>query len=70
MTPFHAGFIRELRTSTALQLSAASLVSENVRHVRKMAVEYVEVAADPALRRDIDGAILLSTLIPKLEARN
>jgi hypothetical protein len=60
VSPHHQGFVRELRTGTALLLSASWLVSENARRVREMAGEYVRVAEDPSLRRDISGAILLS----------
>lgn len=35
MSPFHTGFVRELHSTTALQCSAAWLVSENVRAIRE-----------------------------------
>jgi hypothetical protein len=46
MSPLHQGFVRELRTGTALLLSASWLVSENVRAARIAALEHRYILTD------------------------
>jgi hypothetical protein len=70
MSPFHTGFVRELHTTTALQCSAAWLVSENILALRMAEFGHVERAPSPALQQEIDGAILLSEVKPIIERMN
>lgn len=71
LTPFHQGFIRELRTTTALQCSAAWLVSENVRAIRQARDEYVYVLpTHPSMQKQIDEMILLSGVKASIERMN
>jgi hypothetical protein len=69
MSPFHTGFVRELRTTTALQCSAAWLVSENVRFIREQQQEarYV-VALSPSVDKMITDEIALSGVRSKLNS--
>lgn len=70
MSPHHQGYVRELRTTTALRLSAAWLASDNIRRVREARGEQVNVVTDVHLRDEITGAIILSGIRPAIAARN
>jgi hypothetical protein len=71
MSPFHAGFVRQLRTTTALTCSASWLVSENVRHIRdQQRARYhipVSPSVDKMIRDEIAIAGVRSGLQPRLQ---
>lgn len=71
MSPFHRGFVRELRTTTALLSSAGFLVSENIREVREMEMGHrVDRAPSATLKQEISNAILLSEVKANIERMN
>jgi hypothetical protein len=70
MSPYHQGFMRELRSTTALQLSASWLASENIRQMREKNGEAYLATKSISLQQEIEGAILLSEVKPIMERMN
>ena len=70
MSPYHLGMVRELRTTTALRLSASWLASENIRQMRAARGEPYQMVKSVTLQQEIDGAILLSEVKPVIERMN
>jgi hypothetical protein len=70
MSPFHRGFVLQLNTTTALQLSASWLASENIRLMREKNGEFYIKTKSVSLQQEIEGAILLSEVKPTMERMN
>jgi hypothetical protein len=70
MSPYHRGFVRELRSTTALRLSASWLASENIRQMRLARGEPYTAVKSITLQQEIDGAVLLSEVKRTMERMN
>lgn len=70
MSPFHCGFVRELRSTTALVNAASWLASENIRQMRVKNGEPYVATKSVTLKQEIEGAILLSEVQPIMERMN
>lgn len=69
MSPFHQGYVRELRTTTALVNSMAWRASEDIREQRDKSGEHYTVAEPIGIREQIATAILLSGVKRNLEEK-
>jgi hypothetical protein len=63
MSPYHTGFVRELRTTTALQGSASWLASENTRAIREASGEPYELVTP-----DFYGGLIAEAAIEQTKA--